>query len=376
MVAVRRIVRQHFGRDHHPAYRALAQVCAVMAWPPAVLIHLWHIRRERGPKAVPIKHVPGALWAAMRHNVLPGEYYAYALWQPTRKANIDNYLYAREGVRLFKLLNRSVQPDPLDDKLAFHCMCKAHALPSPKILTVYTPSGKSVEFERGLALKQDLFIKARFGQGSGRAEHLRWRGAYFESDHGCRIKREDLEAYLATRARKENRSLLVQPVLLNHSSLRIPANANLATARVVTGLSIDGNVIPIFGFFIYFTQTNETRDRYIALINVATGQLMSPLERFSECKPSTNLLDDDPLLMRVLPDWDAVVRHIKIAHQACSNFVFVGWDAVFTEQGPMLLEGNKNWAAADYQRLRGEPFSHTIFAEILATRLCDLETRS
>ena len=129
MVEARRLVRRHFGRDHHPAYRALAQVFAVIAWPPAVLIHLWQIRYDRGPEAVPIKHVPGALWAAMRHNVLPGEYYAYALWQPNRKANIDNYLYSREGPRLFKLLNRPLQPNPLDDKLAFHYMCKAHALP-------------------------------------------------------------------------------------------------------------------------------------------------------------------------------------------------------------------------------------------------------
>ena len=155
--------------------------------------------------------------------------------------------------------------------------------------------------------------------------------------------------------------------------LCIAANANLATARVVTGLSTDGDVIPIFGFFIYFTQTNQIRDRYIALINVATGQLMPPLEWFSEAKPSNDLLDDDPDDMRVLPDWDAVLRHVKVAHQVCSNFVFIGWDAVFTEQGPMLLEGNTNWGAADYQRLRGEPLGHTKFAEILALRLRDLE---
>ena len=41
MVAARRMVRRHFGRDHHPVYRALAQVLAAIAWPPAVLMHLW-----------------------------------------------------------------------------------------------------------------------------------------------------------------------------------------------------------------------------------------------------------------------------------------------------------------------------------------------
>src|SRR5262245_24926342 len=78
MVAARRIARQHFGHDHHPVYRALARVLAVFAWPLAVLVQLWEIRYFRGPEAVPIQRVPGALWAAVRHNVQPGEYFAYA----------------------------------------------------------------------------------------------------------------------------------------------------------------------------------------------------------------------------------------------------------------------------------------------------------
>src|SRR5215831_14927293 len=93
MVTARRMVRRHFGRDHHPVYRALAQVLAAIVWPPAVILQLRVIRRH-GPGTVPIKQVPGALWAAFRHNVGPGEYYAYGIWQPDRKMNIDNYLYS------------------------------------------------------------------------------------------------------------------------------------------------------------------------------------------------------------------------------------------------------------------------------------------
>ena len=161
MVDARRIVRRHFGRDHHPLYRALAQVLATIAWPPAVLVHLWQIRRFDGPEAVPIKRVPGALWAALRHNILPGEYYAYALWQPDRRANIDHYLYSNEAPRLFKVLNRPSQPDPIGDKLAFHEMCKAHALPTPAVLAAFAPTGKLIEFESGRPPERDLFVKPR-----------------------------------------------------------------------------------------------------------------------------------------------------------------------------------------------------------------------
>src|SRR5262245_23030468 len=100
MTEARRIVRQHFGRGHHPIKRALARVMVMIAWPPAVLLSSWQTRRSRGPKAVPIKRLPGALWAALRHNVRPGEYYAYQLWKPERRVDIDNYLYGSEAPRL------------------------------------------------------------------------------------------------------------------------------------------------------------------------------------------------------------------------------------------------------------------------------------
>ena len=68
----------------------------------------------------------------------------------------------------------------------------------------------------------------------------------------------------------------------------------------------------------------------------------------------------------MLPDWDATLQHVKVAHRACSNFVFIGWDIGFTDHGPMLLEGNANWSADEYQSLTGKPLGHTKFAEILA----------
>jgi len=75
---------------------------------------------------------------------------------------------------------------------------------------------------------------------------------------------------------------------------------------------------------------------------------------------------------RALPEWKAVLRYTK--HRACSNFVFVGWDVAFAEQGVMLLEGNANWAVSEYQRLSGKPLGYTKFGEILAMRLRSLES--
>ena len=77
MVEARRMVRWHFGRDHHPVRRKLAQVLVTMAWPLAVLLNLWLVRQWFGPREAMLKRAPGALWAAIRHNILPSEYYEY-----------------------------------------------------------------------------------------------------------------------------------------------------------------------------------------------------------------------------------------------------------------------------------------------------------
>jgi hypothetical protein len=362
MVSTRRVVRQHFGQAYHPVYRALARMLATIVWPAAVLVNIWQIRRFRGPKAVPIKRIPDALWVALRHNVLPGEYYAYALWQPDRRANIDNYLYSNEASRLFRVLNRPSQVDPVGDKLAFHEMCKAHALPTPSVLAQFDPTGKMLQFEFGGPPGIDLFVKPRFGLAGEGTERLRWHSGAFESNHGHYIKSQELTSYLVARAHNEKRTLLVQPVLSNHPDLRVETNAGLATARLVTGLSRDGEVLPIFGF-IYFARSNRitAQHGHCVLIDVASGRLIS-----SPLQAASGQFDESS---RILTDWNAALQFAQAAHRACSNFVFVGWDIAFTDRGPMLLEGNANWNADEYQSLSGEALGHTKFADILASRM-------
>ena len=371
MVHARRIVRRHYARSHHPLRRALARVLVTIAWPPAVLLHLWEIRRSRGPRAVPIKEAPRAFWAAIRNNVIPGEYYAYALWRSDRRAHIDSYLYSKEGARLFRLLNRPSQPDPIDDKLAFYQLCKAHDIPTPAVLAAFDPTGKLLEFESSRAPKHDLFVKPRNGTGGQGSERFCWQGGIFQSNRGHRLTPEDLGDYLETRAQAENRTLLVQPALSNHPQLGVDANSALATVRLVTGISLHGDVVPLFAF-IYFGHSNQiVAHGRVAVIDMPSGRLMAAPQSFPGGNGSDTDIDSDHAC--TLPDWEALLRYTKIAHQACSNFVFIGWDAACTIDGPVLLEGNANWCADVYQALCGKPLGHTPFANILAERFRNLE---
>jgi hypothetical protein len=365
MVEVRRLVRRNFGINRRPAYRALAMLFSAAIWPLAALWVLFDTRRSLGSDVVSIHRLPGAYWTALRHNVLPSEYFVYGLWQPERKVNIDSYLYTHEAPRFFKLFNCAAQPNPIDDKLAFHKLCKQQELPSPDILAVFGPTGESRQFESGKPPKSDLFIKPRISSGTEN-ECLRWQGAAFASTRNCLVGADELGRYLEGRAKFENQTLLVQPALQNHPQLNLDDNAELATVRLITGLSADGDVIPIFGYLIYFVPA-DPRAR-VAVVDVASGRLITPIP---SRVPIKHQMDIGPEDCGRLPAWKAALRHVQVAHRACSSFTFVGWDIAFTDQGPMLLEGNAHWAASEYQRLRGEPLGHTIFSQLLESRLLE-----
>jgi hypothetical protein len=374
MVEARRLVRRHFGRDHHPMRRKLAQVFVAMAWPPAVLLNLWLMRHWRGPRGELVKRAPGALWAAIRHNILPSEYYNYGLWQPDRRKNIDNYLYHNEAARLFKVLNGWTQTDPLVDKLAFYELCKTQGIATPEVLAAFSPTGKLVDFQSGLPPQQDLFAKERAGLGGAGAERFQWERGYFQSNRGSRLRPDELGDYLANRARLENVSLLVQPALSNHPDVCSESNEPLAPVRLVTGRSIRDEIIPIYSYIVFGEANDITAHSHcVTLIDVADGRFMPPQqEGFA---PSIyEYRQFGPNDACKLSDWEIALRHVKAAHKACFNFVFIGWDVAFTPDGPTILEGNTNWSPAMYQTLRGEPLGFTEFAAVLATHLAKNKT--
>src|SRR5262249_24992547 len=246
-------------------------------------------------------------------------------------------------------------------------LCKTHGIPTPEVLAVFTPTGQFAHFQSGLPPQYDLFVKARAGAGGQGTERFQWSRSFFQSNRGCRLRPEDLCDYLPNRERAENLTLLVQPGLSNHPDIHAEPHEALATARLVTGRSFDGEVAPIFCFMLWgLTNKITAHSNYVTLVDVANGQFIpvppqdctyQSIYQYRRCNTCS------------LPDWNAAVRHVTAAHKACSNFVFIGWDVAFPPDGATVLEGNTNWSPATYQTLQGEPLGFTKFADILATHL-------
>jgi hypothetical protein len=316
-----------------------------------------------------LRLAPGALWAAIRHNVLPTEYYQYALWRPEYRQNIDNYLYASESPRLFKLLNSPAHVSLIRDKLAFYEMCKTDGIPTPEVIAVFTPTVQLLEFRSGLPPQCDIFVKPRTGQGGEGTEHFKWDGDCFKSNRGLSITPGRLGNYLTQRAQAENRTLLAQPALSNHPDFGAEPNEALATARLVTGRSIDGQVIPIFCYMLWGIPGKITANSdCVTLIDVATGRFLPAPPRGS---PGMLIYEYREFACHDarVPDWDAAVHHAEAAHKACSGLVFIGWDVVFTPDGAAVLEGNTTWSPTTFQALQSKPLGCTKLADILATHV-------
>jgi hypothetical protein len=75
------------------------------------------------------------------------------------------------------------------------------------------------------------------------------------------------------------------------------------------------------------------------------------------------------LLGTIVPGCAESLALARRAHAtAFSRFVFLGWDIVPAEGGPLLLETNAGWGALHHQMLDG-PLGRTPFAAIAAQYL-------
>ncbi|MGH6891898.1 MAG: sugar-transfer associated ATP-grasp domain-containing protein, partial [Dongiaceae bacterium] len=162
------------------------------------------------------------------------------LYRPERRRWADHALSRFEiGNGLLKRLHK-LRPKPhgdrvnLGDKLAFHDCCRAHGLPSPRILMRATRGEpRWLEAADEGALDRDLFIKPRASRGARNSLWLQRIAPFaWRTKHGDTWSRDDLLDYLRRHSRK--RDLLLQSMLVNHPEIADLAEQSLIAIRVFT----------------------------------------------------------------------------------------------------------------------------------------------
>jgi hypothetical protein len=66
-----------------------------------------------------------------------------------------------------------------------------------------------------------------------------------------------------------------------------------------------------------------------------------------------------------LPHWSEALALCLKAHASFSAYAYVGWDVAFTDDGPVLVEGNLRWGVESMQRAHYRPLGETLFPETI-----------
>ncbi len=301
------------------------------------------------------------LWLAFRHSLPPVAYYHYELYRPAQRPLVDQYIHQYEASSLLPYLNRHHRHPAIDNKVQFAFLCAIQGLPTVPIWAVC--KGGNVIWQA--TATGDLFVKPVTGaRGEGANVWQRLDADRYQKPQGEPIPWAALLAMLAKMS--QTRDYLVQPRLYNHPAIADLSPCALATARIVTGRTLDGAIEVIAATFKMAWHANIINTHGLnSAIDLATGVLgraysYHPLSAGVDQHPVTGA----PITGRRLPDWAAAVALAQRAHQQFPGYVFLGWDVALVATGPLLLEGNAGWDVLTVQKPQHTPLAQTRFATI------------
>lgn len=196
-----------------------------------------------------------------------------------------------------------------------------------------------------LNLSEQVFIKP---DGASRSEgcvtlskHQGWQfeflNEYYEGEQGLSLLKPLLPLG----------RYLVQPLLENHPEMNTwQCNDKTITLRIVSYM-YDG----VCNLAIGNLELNDDMHRRFRVF--AIDLLDGGVSLEAKHCASLGWAEKDRRVM--LPYWHELQTEIKLAHSVCTDVHTVGWDAVITATGVVLLEGNFNWGINPLQRVRQAP---------------------
>ena len=289
------------------------------------------------------------------------------LYRPERRHWADHALSRYEiGNGLLRRLHK-VQPQlhgariNLGDKLAFHTCCRAHGLPSPRIL-IHASAGVLgwLEAADETALDRDLFIKPRQWRGARgslwlqRVAPFTWR-----TNQGAIWDRDALFDHLRRASLK--RDMLLQEMLTNHPAIADLAEQSLIALRVITCTDETGAPVTTHAMLRVISKLEPTwhsKREHAATIDLATGRLgpmCNDKDLWPGCWSDRHPVTGAQVTGRLLPDWPQIRTLAEQAQRVFGDRMLLGWDIALTPTGPVILEGNSYPDVHFLQRVHERP---------------------
>jgi hypothetical protein len=322
------------------------------------------------------------------HSVSRYSYYLYRLFEPgisweEKKTYLvdDKDDYAPAKVRLCSLLAPEKYRSLYDNKLIFNRFFSSLGFPLAKIYGVYNPvfgytvEGRSLreaqdirEWLQTFGVQEFVFKTLEGTQGHKILVFVGWAaddpnkfvtldGDTYDAGRLVASTKEDAVLKVSNPG-AETRSYLIEQRVRQHPELAALIGHTLCCARVQTIVTLDGR--PKIVAAVFKVQPDPVGvDQLMygavgAWIHLESGVLGRGRTRrdlsYISLVPGTNT----PFVGFQLPYWSEAK---DLAFRAAAAFPWVrsvGWDIAFSEQGPVLVEGNERWSTSLIQM----PASH------------------
>ncbi len=313
---------------------------------------------------------------AFKYNSSPVIYYLFKLFDTEQLSYAPYYLLNDSFLAIVAMLNNYEIDDAVDDKLVFNDLLRKAGYPVVSDISIFeNGAARSLDGSHHNIPAADFIIKPRTGkEGKGLLRFELNESGNFACSDGSVYERDDLFDYLSRESYKT--ALLVQARLKNHPSLSGLTVKGFSTARIVTGINVNGETEIIIA--VFKMQTGDS-----VADNFAAGGIASPICLESGelgaatskdvmggtiiKHPSTGVV----IQGTILPYWQEALAMVTSAHEMFKKFKLLGWDVGFSEFGPVILEANRNLDIVLSQKPGSRPIGSTRFAGLCREWLND-----
>lgn len=300
----------------------------------------------------------------LRYGELPWYYYTWGMDRAS--ANIKDFMPYNKFMALRQRKNtiRIGAQTPysyvclLRDKELFEWISEKLEIPTPKLLGslhggVFSGS-ETVPFAdycNSLADNSALFLKEKAGyKGSGIFALEKKDGKFYFN--GDLLGINEIMDRIPSK-----QTYLIQEKIVQHAAINRIYSGSLNTMRVVS--VVYGSEIVILGVFLRLGANGSVVDNWsqggLAVGVNEDGTLMKWGLYKSDFGTKTDRHPNSGVIFEgyQLPFWEEAVNLVKSCHHKLSFIGAIGWDIAFTEDGPIVLEGNDDFGGTSLQACNG-----------------------
>jgi len=301
----------------------------------------------------------------IKYGQIPKEYFMYGLDRVA--ADWDDYMMPYSSFMELRKRKNTVHVGVqtpysyvclLRDKELFEWVSEKYEIPTPKVIGTLRDgvlSGKEtvcfIDYCSSMSENSALFLKEIAGyKGSGAFAIEKMGGKYYLN--GERLGLNEILSRVPSQ-----QAYLIQEKVVQHSAIsQIYQNA-LNTMRVVS--VIDGRDVVILGAFLRIGANGSVVDNWsiggLAVGVNEDGTLMKWGFYRSDFGTKTDRHPNSGVIFEGyrLPYWEDAINLVKSCHSKLSFIGVIGWDIAFTENGPIIIEGNDDFGGTSLQTCTG-----------------------